>query len=1050
MRFDTSFTGRITQVTEALSYGDAVSNQVLALDTLFSAMGLNSAVFTKFHDVRHEQRRRPIEELALTEKDIVIYHFYGFAGHTPPIVRSQYCTRILLYHNITPHEYFPQSSPHYDFCKRGREQLAEYLSAFHYFWADSQFNLDEIIRLGAPQDRCDVIPIIIPSPAPPSPNASAGVPGVWVFVGRIAPNKCQIKLLNLFAAVRRERLELATELHIAGAYDETDTYYLEFRERLEDLGLDGVVKVHGKLSDSERDYYFRRAAVYVSLSEHEGFGVPLIEANLHNLPVLALGTSAVPETLGFGLGVAPDLRALKQRLVRILTRPEFCNEVLLQQRTNAMRFVPETVAVQLRSALDKVLPSPRQFQRVSVVICTYNRCAYLKRVLDYLAHQSCGRFEVIVVDGPSTDGTKALLADFNDLIKIAHNPEKNLSKSRNLGIELSDGDVIAFIDDDALPFDNWVENILSAYNERPLTTAGLGGPAYYAGTFWFQAEDNGVNCRGEAKVNIVSDQIGKNGWWRYNTGTNATFSATLLREAGGFDEQFDYYLDESEVCFRLQQRGLLIGYSDRIVVRHEFAQSHNRLGRFNYNWYTICKNTVYFICAYSGLAGDELQTYIEQRMAAERVAPLDAALSAGELNIEEHNRHVQAIWSGVKAGIADAREFPRRRALQPPTGRFKPYNIAAEFPSFSGGRRCLHVAIISKEFPPFAPGGGIGTLYYHLASELLLMGSRISVIVPGENGRVFRQGNMSVHFTPISEVAISDADPGFARNISWSVSALTKVAEIHAEAPIDIVDSALWDAEALSLALLPAQHRPPVVIRLVTPYIVAAKINEWSPPEETAALFVGAERALMQRADAIVPISESIASSIEHAYRVKRTIRWQTIPCGIAYWPFFDVNQGYADSPQLEGITQSILESRRLVVFVGRLERRKGIDLILEASRTFLFTDLTAHLIIAGRDVEGWTQRLPSIVPEALRERIHILGEVTDATRDKLFSRAYCVLFPSRYESFGLVPLEAFVHGVPVVASDSGAIPEVVEDGISGLLFSTEDASALAGAVSST
>jgi glycosyltransferase involved in cell wall biosynthesis len=76
------------------------------------------------------------------------------------------------------------------------------------------------------------------------------------------------------------------------------------------------------------------------------------------------------------------------------------------------------------------------------------------------------------------------------------------------------------------------------------------------------------------------------------------------------------------------------------------------------------------------------------------------------------------------------------------------------------------------------------------------------------------------------------------------------------------------------------------------------------------------------------------------------------------------------------------------------------------------------------------------------------LGEVDDATREKLLAHATCVLFPSRYESFGLVPLEAFVHGAPVVASRAGAIPEVIEDEASGLLVEPDDASALADAVS--
>ena len=1045
MHFDSGFSGRIFQVTEALSFEDAVSNQVLALDSMFSEMGFTSAVFAKYHDERHANRCKSIEHMTITERDVIVYHFYGFAEHTLPVVQSSYCTRVMLYHNITPHEFFPEGTRLRMFCERGREQLSEYISCFHFFWADSQFNLDELIEAGAPPLRCDVVPIIVSSS--PTRTSHAGRAGRWLFVGRVSPNKCQIKLLDLFAEIRRERPDYARELHLIGDCDDKDLYVSSLRERVREHGLTDAVFLHGKLADNDRDSFFDSADVYVSLSEHEGFGVPLIEASLHDLPVIALGTSAVSETLGFGLGVASDTQSLKQLIIRAAGSVEFRAALKKEQTENAMRFVPAVVATDLARALRKFLPVSNQFHRVSLVICTYNRRTYLERIFDYLSHQSCGSFELIVIDGPSTDGTKAFLDGLEGSAKIGHNAERNLSKSRNQGIDLCDGDIIAFIDDDALPFDDWIENVLFEYNARPLTTAALGGPTYYAGTFWFQAEDNGINSRAEAKVGIPSNEIGKQGWLRYNTGTNATFSAAALREVGGFDEQFDYYLDESELCFRLQQQGKLVGYTDRVVVRHEFAQSDNRKGKLNYNWYTICKNTAYFICAYSGLSGAELQTYIQQRMLDERIKPLDGALAKNELSVDEYERHVQAVWSGVADGIKDALHFPRLRLLGTRPGKFKPYPISSQFPSFAAGRKYLHVAIISKEFPPFSPGGGIGTLYYHLASELLLMGNRVTVIVPGENAHLFRQGNMSVHFVVGKEVAIGSVDPGFARNISWSVSALTKLAEIHETDRIDIVDSALWDAEALSVAILEAGRRPPVVIRLVTPYMVAAKINGWSPPPETAALFVAAERALLLSADAVVPISESIASSIEEAFSLRRTIQWQTIPCGIAYWPFFDVNQGYADLPKLRGVDDAVFKSGRIILFVGRLERRKGIDIVLEASRRFLRIDEAVHLIVAGRDVEGWGERLAAMIPEDLRGRIHMVGEVTDAVRDKLLALAYCVLFPSRYESFGLVPLEAFVHGVPVVAAKNGAIPEVVENGVSGLLTQTDSPDELADAV---
>lgn len=1042
MRLDTTFKGRVVQVCEALSYQDAVSDQVLALHRVFLQLGLRSEVYAKWHDPRLEDQRRPLEELRVDEHDLLVFHFCGRSEHGLPAVLQAYCTRVMVYHNVTPAEFFPPTSRLHGFCVEGREQLRSCVGQFHRFWADSAFNLEELVALGADPSAGTVVPIIVPEPLVADQNWRA--PGSWLFVGRIAPNKRQVDLVRLFEQVRRETPELAQSLVLAGGYEPDDPYFRELVDTVQDSAAAPAIRLAGKVSDDERDRLYRSSAIYVSLSEHEGFGVPLVEAALRGLPVVALGAAAVGETMGDGPGVAATPKQMLPLVQRVLLDDDFRAELLAHQAQNAKRFGPGPVAAQTAAALRAVLPCGRPFRKLSVVICTYNRRDYLERVLDYLRHQSHPGFEVIVVDGPSDDGTRELLARHAHEVKLAFNPERNLSKSRNIGIELADGEVVAFIDDDALPFDDWVARILAEYNMRPLTTAGLGGPAYYAGTFWFQAEDNGVNGFAEVKVNISSAEIGRNGWWRYNTGTNATFATAALRAHGGFDEQFDYYLDESEVCFRLQRAGLLVGYSADVVVRHEFAQSHNRQGRLNFNWFTICKNTAYFVGAYSGLEGSELKRYLEQRTVADRVKPIEEALAVGHITRDERDGYIDAINRGIEQGLIDMAHYPRRRPLAPAPGGFRPYPVHFGAADSALPARRLHICVISRELPPFSPGGGVGTLYYHLVSELLMMGHRVTAIVPSGEARRFQQGNIRVRFTPQAPVRVSHAEGGFERNLAWSVSAMAELAAVHAEDPVDVVESSLWDAEALAVALLPAAQRPKVVVRLVTPYALASQINGWQPDPATASLFMGAERALIEHADAVVPISESIASSVEQIHGIRRDPRWQRIPCGIAYWPFFDVNQGYNELPQLSGLPKDALGTGRLVLFVGRLERRKGVDLIMEAAPKILRADAQAHLVLAGRDVENWAQRE---LPEELRGRVHLVGEVDEPTREKLFARAHCVLFPSRYESFGLVPLEAFVHGVPVVAARAGAIPEVVEDGRSGLLFDPQSSDNLADCV---
>lgn len=1046
MPLSSNFTGRIIQVTDALDRYDAVSNQVCYLDRLLRGTGFNTVISSKWAHPDRDALRIDRDELAIKDNDVLIIHYYGYSEGLREWLQQQYCTKIMVYHNITPHGFFDKSDENFEFCRKGRTELEEIIPGFHFFWGDSQYNLEELLALGANPDRTSVVPIIVQGGST-SHAVPERRPGQWAFVGRVAPNKGIVELIDLFAAMRRKSTSVAEQLVVVGGFDPADSYGKKVRDAIARSECKEHICFTGKISDDERNRILLASDIYVSLSEHEGFGVPLVEASFFDLPVVALDRAAVSETLGGGKGICSNVDAVEAQIASLAKDANARCALLDDQKANALRFTEGAVAQKLLDALSKILPEKSRFRTVSVVICTYNRRDHLERCLDYLTFQSRDDFEVIVVNGPSDDGTNELLGAYRGRIKIAHNPERNLSRSRNLGIDLASGDVVAFIDDDAMPFDDWIDGILKAYSERPLTTAGLGGPAYYAGTLWFQAEDNGIDADCQVKVNIDSREIGRDGWLRYNTGTNATFSRAHLHQIKGFDEQYDYFLDEAELCFRLQKAGALIAYIPDLYVRHEFAQSHNRNGKFKYNWHTICKNSAYFIATHSNRKGKALREFIDRRMKDERIKPLDEAVLAGTLSAEERDRHVAAILEGVAQGLEDAKSWPRTRDLADRPADFLRYQTRQDRWAIGRDIKPLHICIVSKEAPPFAGTGGVGTLYYHLASELLLMGHHVSFVVPASEDRLHRQGRLSVYFTKGLSFELPSMDNGFGGNVDWSLTTLAKLASIQKERPIDIVDSALWDTETLSFALLDPATRPPLVVRLVTPYAVSAEHNQWNPSAEQLALFMEAERSLIQNADAVIPISNMIANTVIKKYGVDSDERWSIGHCGIAHWPAFDVNEGYGEFPELGDVDIARLQRSKLVVFVGRLERRKGIDLILESARDILESDPNAFLVIAGRDPENWAEKFRAMLAGPLGDRFMALGEVSNATREKLLAHAYCVLFPSRYESFGLVPLEAFVHGVPVIASNSGAIPEVVVNGECGILFNPEDSNGMTQAV---
>jgi glycosyltransferase involved in cell wall biosynthesis len=1053
----TDFNGQIFQVIEALDWGDAVSNQVIALDSMFQELGFSSGIYAKSHHINVHNLCSDLEDLQVTDKDIVILHYVGYSGYVLPYVKNLRCTKVFVYHNITPHTFFQSETPLYELCYEGRQQLGEdVVENFHYFWGDSSYNLEELLQLGVDPKNCSVVPIIVPIPEVEAESPLHFELKNWLFVGRIAPNKGQVSLVELFSKIRSKANNIANKLYLVGRYQVNDLYYQELIQKIKFLALEEHVVLTGKVSDDKLESYFHDASIYVSMSQHEGFGVPLIEATHRGLPVVALRNTAIPETMGNSPGLANSPEELENIIIDILHNSEHLNTLIKEQKHNAIRFTHQNVEERLVEALEKILPVRQQFSTVSIVICTFNRAELLERCLDYLKYQTNQNFEVVVINGPSTDHTSQIIDKHKDHIKFATNPQANLSMSRNMGIELSDGDLIAFIDDDALPFDDWIETLLREFNKRPLTLAALGGPVYYAGTLDFQAEDIGINSLAETEVNIDSGKIGREGWERSLLGTNTCFRADVLREVQGYDEEFDYFLDESELCFRLQKLNYIVGYCNNLFVRHEFAQSENRVSKYSYNWFSICKNTAYFIATYSGIQENELLDFISNKIQKDRLEPLRIAYHSGEITTQDYKYFEEKIVAGMKQGLSDAQSYPQTRFLQEPPNLFRQFASPPSFPIVGRDLKSLHICIITKEFPPFAGRGGIGTLYYHLASELLLMGHYVTVIVPANSNtpphqQIYRRGRFSLRYAKYHSICSGPLrKSSFANNVNWSISAFHETARAHAERSIDILDSALWDTEALSFALVDQSCRPPLVLRLVTPFPVAARLNNWKLPETEIEFLKGAEETLIKNAEAVIPISESIATTVEKEYSLHRDSRWRTSYCGIAYWSSFDCSHNYSEFPQIssvDGKTIAVTPNLKIILFVGRLEKRKGIDLLLAAANQFLLSDPHTYLLLAGRDVEGWINISKTLLSQDLLQRVYFLGEVDDLTREKLLHISYCLVFPSRYESFGLVPLEAFVHGVPVIASSSGAIPEVVRNNYCGLLFPPENIDALANCI---
>ena len=298
---------KIVQLLPTIAYGDAVSNDTLALDGLIGSMGYKTGIYSEIIDKRvaEDIPVMSIKKLPrLREDDVLIYHLcVGFSFHKElPKIKSR---KIAIYHNVTPAGFFKEYSfIYYNACQQGLEEVEKLKSAFDYCFADSEYNRKDLISHGY---RCpiDVRPILMPfedyDKAPSKKILERYNDGKTniLFVGRVAPNKKQEDVIAAFSCYKKN-YDPEARLFIVGSHD-----IPLYQSRLEDyVKLLGVKDVFftGKIPFDEILAYYKVADIFLCMSEHEGFCVPLIESMYFDVPIIAYASSAIPDTLA-GSGV---------------------------------------------------------------------------------------------------------------------------------------------------------------------------------------------------------------------------------------------------------------------------------------------------------------------------------------------------------------------------------------------------------------------------------------------------------------------------------------------------------------------------------------------------------------------------------------------------------------------------------------------------------------------------------------------------------------------------------------------------------------------------
>jgi glycosyltransferase involved in cell wall biosynthesis len=270
-------------------------------------MGHQSEIYALTIDKELKSEIGSFEDPASRRGDLTIFH-YALPSPMTSAFSSLRGGRVLQYHNVTPAAYFASyDSALFRLASLGRQELATLAGHVDLALGDSEYNRLELESLGF--ERTGVFPIVVDTARLTGPGNRPALTKIlddglvnFLFVGRIAPNK-RIEDHIKLAETYKRYVDAYYRFIFVGRYDVVPRYYDTIRALMAEYRLlDDRFVFTGPVPDEELAIYYRHAAVYVSLSEHEGFCVPLIEAMAADVPVLAYAAAAVPDTLG-GAGV---------------------------------------------------------------------------------------------------------------------------------------------------------------------------------------------------------------------------------------------------------------------------------------------------------------------------------------------------------------------------------------------------------------------------------------------------------------------------------------------------------------------------------------------------------------------------------------------------------------------------------------------------------------------------------------------------------------------------------------------------------------------------
>ena len=302
--------------TPSLVLHDAVSTDVYQSYLCLKDCGLNPVMYAECSDPFFKTMvvtRKTVDQLILEPANTLILHHSTYSECGEELFDLAHCKIIIKYHNITPVQFYsgyqgPEGAAHLSRLLKGRLQNYKYAQSSKpfKFLMDSHFNGSDFFSLSQKSRPYTVVPPfhLVHEMSSVTPVAAVseeldGFSGIkLLYVSRICPNKGQMHLLEVIDQFARH-YATNVRLYLVGKVTDRD-YAKKFVDRVNQLGLSGMIFIRESVSFPELVTFYQKCSLFLLPSEHEGFGVPIIEAQFAKLPIIAHAATAIPETCGDG------------------------------------------------------------------------------------------------------------------------------------------------------------------------------------------------------------------------------------------------------------------------------------------------------------------------------------------------------------------------------------------------------------------------------------------------------------------------------------------------------------------------------------------------------------------------------------------------------------------------------------------------------------------------------------------------------------------------------------------------------------------------------